>query len=117
MTKKNGRIKLGGEGFTKSYAESLYYLIYGFTYSQPKVKFKLFLFRHKINKRFAQTFVFCRYVPEGNMSVCGTDYLTKGWESRSYVLVYGIWVYFLPLVTIIYSYTFIMKVIGRNFNR
>lgn len=55
-----------------------------------------------------------RYTPEGNMSVCGTDYLTKGWESRSYVLIYGIWVYFLPLLLIIYSYTFIMKAVSAH---
>jgi r-opsin len=55
-----------------------------------------------------------RYVPEGNMSVCGTDYLTKGWESRSYVLIYGFWVYFLPLLMIIYSYTFIMKAVAAH---
>ena len=31
-----------------------------------------------------------RYVPEGNMTACGTDYLSKGWHSRSYILLYGI---------------------------
>lgn len=51
-----------------------------------------------------------RYVPEGNMTACGTDYLTKDWFSRSYILVYSIFVYFLPLLTIIYSYTFILSV-------
>ncbi|CRK97768.1 CLUMA_CG011148, isoform A [Clunio marinus] len=55
-----------------------------------------------------------RYVPEGNMTACGTDYLSKGWESRSYVLVYGIWVYFLPLLMIIYSYYFILKAVGKH---
>lgn len=52
-----------------------------------------------------------RYVPEGNMTACGTDYLTKDWVSRSYILVYSVWVYFAPLLTIIYSYWFIVKVI------
>ena len=51
-----------------------------------------------------------RYVPEGNMTACGTDYITKDWISRSYIIVYGGWVYFLPLLMIIYSYFFIMKV-------
>lgn len=51
-----------------------------------------------------------RYVPEGNMSVCGTDYLTKDWTSRSYILVYSCFVYFTPLLLIIYSYYFIVKV-------
>jgi r-opsin len=55
-----------------------------------------------------------RYVPEGNMTACGTDYLSKGWLSRSYILVYGIWVYFLPLLMIIYSYYFILKAVSAH---
>lgn len=55
-----------------------------------------------------------RYTPEGNMTACGTDYLTKGWNSRSYVLIYGIWVYWLPLLTIIYSYSFILKAVSAH---
>ncbi|KOC59207.1 Rhodopsin [Habropoda laboriosa] len=27
-----------------------------------------------------------RYVPEGNMTACGTDYLTQDWGSKSYIL-------------------------------
>ena len=48
------------------------------------------------------------------MTACGTDYLSKGWFSRSYVLVYGIWVYFLPLLMIIYSYYFILKAVSKH---
>lgn len=55
-----------------------------------------------------------RYVPEGNMTACGTDYITKGWQSRSYILVYGIWVYFFPLLMIIYSYHFILKAVSKH---
>ncbi|XP_069676605.1 rhodopsin [Periplaneta americana] len=55
-----------------------------------------------------------RYVPEGNMTACGTDYLTKDWGSRSYILVYSIWVYFLPLSTIIYSYWFIVQAVAAH---
>lgn len=51
-----------------------------------------------------------RYVPEGNMTACGTDYLTKDWMSRSYILVYSFFVYYLPLILIIYSYWFIVQV-------
>jgi r-opsin len=51
-----------------------------------------------------------RYVPEGNMTACGTDYLSHDWLSRSYILVYAIFVYFAPLLMIIYSYAFILKV-------
>lgn len=59
-----------------------------------------------------------RYVPEGNMTACGTDYLTKDWFSRSYIIVYGFFVYFLPLLLIIYSYWFIVQVhINLKINR
>jgi len=51
-----------------------------------------------------------RYVPEGNMIACGTDYLTKDWNSKSYILIYSIFVYYTPLLTIIYSYYFIVSV-------
>ncbi|KAA0186110.1 LWS opsin 1 [Hyalella azteca] len=52
-----------------------------------------------------------RYVPEGNLTACGTDYLTEGWVSQSYLYVYGAWVYFLPLILIIYYYTFIVSAV------
>nr|CAD7588261.1 unnamed protein product [Timema genevievae] len=55
-----------------------------------------------------------RYVPEGNMTACGTDYLTKDWVSRSYILVYSFFVYFLPLFTIIYSYFFIVQAVTAH---
>lgn len=51
-----------------------------------------------------------RYVPEGNMTACGTDYLSKSFSSRSYILVYAVFVYFAPLFLIIFSYTYILKV-------
>lgn len=51
-----------------------------------------------------------RYVPEGNMTACGTDYLSKEWLSRSYILIYSVFVYFMPLLLIIYSYFFIVQV-------
>jgi r-opsin len=51
-----------------------------------------------------------RYVPEGNMTACGTDYLSKDMLSRSYIIAYSIFVYFLPLGLIIYSYFFIVQV-------
>lgn len=51
----------------------------------------------------------CRYVPEANMTACGTDYLTMTWHSRSYVFIYACFAYFLPLLVIIYAYYFIVK--------
>lgn len=44
------------------------------------------------------------------MTACGTDYLTKDWSSKSYILVYSVFVYYIPLFTIIYSYYFIVSV-------
>lgn len=55
-----------------------------------------------------------RYVPEGNMTACGTDYLTKNWFSRSYILVYSVFVYYTPLFTIIYSYWFIVAAVAAH---
>nr|BAQ54947.1 opsin, long-wavelength sensitive type [Indolestes peregrinus] len=55
-----------------------------------------------------------RYVPEGNMTACGTDYLTKDWFHKSYILVYSVFCYWLPLLTIIYSYTFIVKAVAAH---
>lgn len=55
-----------------------------------------------------------RYVPEGNMTACGTDYLNKDWTSKSYILVYSIFVYYTPLLTIIYSYYFIVSTVAAH---
>lgn len=55
-----------------------------------------------------------RYVPEGNMTACGTDYLSKEWLSRSYILIYSVFVYFLPLFLIIYSYFFIIQAVSAH---
>ncbi|CAG0896623.1 unnamed protein product [Darwinula stevensoni] len=51
-----------------------------------------------------------RYVPEGNMTACGTDYLTETWLSKSYLIVYSFWVYFLPLFLIIFCYFYIVQI-------
>lgn len=48
------------------------------------------------------------------MTACGTDYLTKDWLSRSYILVYSFFVYFFPLLMIIYSYWFILKAVSEH---
>nr|APY20622.1 long wavelength sensitive opsin [Meloe violaceus] len=62
----------------------------------------------------APLFGWNRYVPEGNMTACGTDYLTKDWFSRSYILMYSIFVYFTPLFMIIYAYWFIVKAVATH---
>ncbi|KAG4079252.1 hypothetical protein HA402_006975 [Bradysia odoriphaga] len=55
-----------------------------------------------------------RYVPEGNMTACGTDYITKDWFSRSYILTYSLACYYSPLFLIIYSYWFIVQAVAAH---
>ena len=55
-----------------------------------------------------------RYVPEGNMTACGTDYFTKDFSSISYIVMYSIWVYLLPLFLIIWSYWFIIQAVAAH---
>nr|AGH15790.1 long wavelength sensitive opsin 1 [Ceratosolen solmsi] len=62
----------------------------------------------------APLFGWNRYVPEGNLTACGTDYFSKDWLSRSYIVVYSFFVYFLPLFLIIYSYYFIIKAVSAH---
>ncbi|XP_043789123.1 rhodopsin, long-wavelength [Apis laboriosa] len=62
----------------------------------------------------APMFGWNRYVPEGNMTACGTDYFNRGLLSASYLVCYGIWVYFVPLFLIIYSYWFIIKAVAAH---
>ncbi|KAF7996782.1 hypothetical protein HCN44_002428 [Aphidius gifuensis] len=55
-----------------------------------------------------------RYVPEGNLTSCGTDFLNPEWSSRSYILTYSVCVYFIPLTTIIYSYWYIVAAVAAH---
>lgn len=48
------------------------------------------------------------------MTACGTDYLNKDWFSRSYILVYSFFVYYMPLFMIIYSYYFIIAAVSAH---
>jgi len=52
-----------------------------------------------------------RYVPEGNMTSCGTDYLDHDWFSRSYIIFYSVFVFWMPLLLIIHSYYHILKTV------
>jgi r-opsin len=55
-----------------------------------------------------------RYVPEGNMTACGLDYLNKEWFSKSYIVVYAFFCYFMPLFIIIYSYYYIVQAVFEH---
>lgn len=62
----------------------------------------------------APMFGWGRYVPEGNMTACGTDYFDKTWLNRSYILIYSVFCYFAPLFLIIYSYFFIIQAVAAH---
>ncbi|XP_054711941.1 ocellar opsin-like [Uloborus diversus] len=56
-----------------------------------------------------------RYIPEGTLSGCTIDYLSKDANTLSYLFMYAIAVYFIPLFTMIYAYTLIVaKVIEHE---
>ncbi|XP_068226611.1 rhodopsin-like [Palaemon carinicauda] len=55
-----------------------------------------------------------RYVPEGNMTACGTDYLSEDAFSHSYLYIYSVWVYLFPLFFNIYMYSIIIKAVANH---
>ncbi|KAJ8871341.1 hypothetical protein PR048_027658 [Dryococelus australis] len=74
----------------------------------------LLVWTFSVGWTIAPFFGWNRYVPEGNMTACGTDYITKNWTSRSYILIYSFFVYFSPLLMIIYSYFFIVQAVAAH---
>jgi len=59
-------------------------------------------------------FGFCRYVPEGNMTACGTDSLTNEFWSEMYIYVYTFFTYWGPMAVIFYSYGFILSAVSTH---
>nr|WCQ76411.1 long wavelength sensitive opsin 2 [Chrysochroa rajah] len=74
----------------------------------------LLIYLFSLGWTLAPFFGWNRYVPEGNMTSCGTDYLTKDWLSKSYIFAYSAFVYFLPLSIIIYAYWFIVQAVAAH---
>nr|QWV42669.1 long wavelength sensitive opsin [Mordella sp. CRS 2021] len=74
----------------------------------------LLIWAMSVGWTIAPFFGWNRYVPEGNMTACGTDYLATDWLSKSYLLAYGFFVYFLPLFIIIYSYWYIVQAVAAH---
>ncbi|XP_072382888.1 rhodopsin [Diabrotica undecimpunctata] len=74
----------------------------------------LLIWAMSVGWTIAPLFGWNRYVPEGNMTACGTDYLNQDPLSKSYLYVYGIFVYFFPLFIIIYSYFFIVQAVAAH---
>nr|XP_028584287.1 melanopsin [Podarcis muralis] len=56
------------------------------------------------------------YVPEGLLTSCSWDYITFTPSVRAYTMLLFCFVFFIPLIAIIYSYFFIFRAI-RNTNR
>ncbi|XP_043863291.1 opsin Rh2 isoform X1 [Drosophila mojavensis] len=54
------------------------------------------------------------YVPEGNLTACSIDYMTRQWNPRSYLITYSIFVYYVPLFLICYSYWFIIAAVAAH---
>lgn len=48
------------------------------------------------------------------MTSCTIDYLTKDPLSASYTIIYAIFVYFIPLAVILYSYFFIVLTVAKH---
>jgi len=59
-------------------------------------------------------FGFNNYVLEGNLTACGTDYLSDDLWTHLYLYFYASACYFIPLLIIIYSYTFILKAVANH---
>ncbi|XP_037951033.1 opsin Rh1 [Teleopsis dalmanni] len=62
----------------------------------------------------APVFGWSRYVPEGNLTSCGIDYLERDWNPRSYLIFYTIFVYYIPLFLICHSYWFILAAVSAH---
>nr|BAQ54942.1 opsin, long-wavelength sensitive type [Indolestes peregrinus] len=73
-----------------------------------------FVWIHALLWTLLPMFGWNRYVPEGNMTACGTDYLTNDVIAKSYILVYSVFCYWLPLFIIIYSYFFIVQAVAAH---
>nr|ANN11807.1 long wavelength sensitive opsin 1 [Acmaeodera diffusa]ANN11811.1 long wavelength sensitive opsin 1 [Acmaeodera diffusa]APY20544.1 long wavelength sensitive opsin 1 [Acmaeodera diffusa] len=55
-----------------------------------------------------------RYVPEGNLTACGTDYLATDWVTQSYIISYTIFCYNLPMAVIVWAYWYIVKAVAAH---
>ncbi|CAG0923580.1 unnamed protein product [Notodromas monacha] len=55
-----------------------------------------------------------KYVPEGNMMVCGGDSISEDWHSRSFLLTTFVYAYCTPLLTIVFCYSFIVKAVAAH---
>ena len=59
-------------------------------------------------------FGWCRYVPEGNMTACGTDYLSGDFVSDLYIYIYSVYTYLFPLAVFIWAYSYIVGAVAKH---
>ncbi|XP_075146057.1 opsin Rh1-like [Haematobia irritans] len=62
----------------------------------------------------APLFGWSRYVPEGNLTSCGIDYLNHDFNPVSYLILYTIFVYILPFFLICYAYWYIIAAVSAH---
>nr|ADN96757.1 long wavelength-sensitive visual pigment [Dione moneta] len=74
----------------------------------------LFIWAFSLGWTLAPLFGWGRYVPEGNMTACGTDYFDKSVSNRTYIVLYSVACYYAPLFLIIYSYFFIVQAVAAH---
>ncbi|GFT04908.1 ocellar opsin [Trichonephila clavipes] len=68
----------------------------------------IFIWVWSVGWTIAPFYGWSRYVPEGSMTGCTVDYLSRDIISLSYLIAYTIAVYVIPLGVMIYCYTFIV---------
>lgn len=59
-------------------------------------------------------FVGNRYIPEGILNSCSFDYLTRDEKTITFSLVFFVGAYCIPLTTIVFSYTYIVRTIFEH---
>jgi len=71
----------------------------------------VFIWANGIITSLAPFFGWGRYIPEGILDSCTTDYLSKDFNNQSYGIFIFIWCYVIPLSALIYFYFFIVKAV------
>ncbi|GFT71638.1 ocellar opsin [Nephila pilipes] len=74
----------------------------------------IFVWVWSVGWTIAPFYGWSRYVPEGSMTGCTVDYLSRDLISLSYLISYTIAVYVIPLGVMIYCYTFIVVEVAAH---
>ncbi|XP_055946569.1 ocellar opsin-like isoform X2 [Argiope bruennichi] len=87
--------------------------------AQPLTRLKsvgliFFVWLWSIGWTIAPFYGWSRYVPEGSMTSCTVDYLSRDAISLSYLMCYTVAVYAVPLAIMIYCYTFIVMEVATH---